>query len=76
MATDFNPTLKRVLRELQALRARIDQQIMVLRRVIQATASLKTGTQKKAKRTSRPTSVGYAQDRRILLKRKAIRRPR
>ena len=76
MATNFNPTLKRVLRELQALRARIDQQITVMRRVIQPTASRKTRTQKKVKKTSRPTSVGYARDRQALLKSKAIRRPR
>ncbi len=50
MATNFNPTLKRVLRELQALRARIDQQITVMRQVIQLTASLKARVKKRRRR--------------------------
>jgi len=76
MATNFNPTLKRVLRELQALRARIDQQITVLKRVIQAPAAPKTTAQKKAKKVSRPTLVGYARDRQAYFRRKALLKPR
>lgn len=34
MATDITPTLRRVLRELQALRSRIDQQIAIMQRVV------------------------------------------
>ncbi len=76
MATNFNPTLKRVLRELQALRARLDQQITVMKRVIQAPAAPQTTPQKKAKKVFRPTLVGYARDRQSFLRRKLFRKPR
>ncbi len=76
MATNFNPTLKRVLRELQALRARIDQQITVLKRVTQPSPARQTGAQKKAKKARRPALVGYARDRQAFLKRKPLRKPR
>ena len=76
MDTNFNPTLKRVLRELQALRARIDQQIAVLKRVTQPSQALRTGAQKKAKKAQRPALVGYAQDRQAFLRRKPSRESR
>ncbi len=76
MATNFNPTLKRVMRELQALRARIDQQITVLKRVTQPAAARKSGAQKKAKKARGPASVGYARDRQAFFGRKPFRKPR
>ncbi len=76
MATNFNPTLKRVLRELQALRARIDQQITVLKRVVQPSATREIRTQKKAKKARRPALVGYARDRQAFFRRKPVRKPR
>jgi len=76
MATNFNPTLKRVLRELQALRARIDQQITVMKRVIQSFAAPQTRAQKKAKKARRPALVGYARDRQAFIRRKPSLKPR
>ena len=76
MAINFNPTLKRVLRELQALRARIDQQITVLKRVTQPSPVRQTVAQKKTKKARRPALVGYARDRQAFLKRKPFRKPR
>ncbi len=76
MATNFNPTLKRVLRELQALRARIDQQITVMKRVIQSSVASQTRAQKKAKKARRPALVGYARDRQAYFRRKALLKPR
>jgi len=76
MATNFNPTLRRVLRELQALRARMEQQITVLKRVIQPSATRQTRAQKKAKKARRPALVGYARDRQAFLRRKPSRKPR
>ena len=75
MATNFNPTLRRVLRELQALRARMEQQITVLKRVIQPSATRKTRAQKKAKKARRPALVGFARDRHAFLSRKPSRKP-
>ncbi len=76
MATNFNSTLQRVMRELQALRARIDQQITVLKRVTQPSQAPQTKAQKKAKKARRPASVGYARDRQAFLRRKPFRKPR
>ncbi len=76
MATNFNPTLKRVLRELQALRARIDQQITVLKRVVQPSATRQITAQKKAKKVRRPALVGYARDRQAYFRRNPSRKPR
>jgi len=42
MSTNFTLTLKRVLLELQALRARIDQQIKVMQSVIRSSAVRQT----------------------------------
>lgn len=76
MATDFTPTLKRVLRELQALRARIDQQITVMQSVIRPSAVRQTRGQRTTKKARPPALVGYARDRHTLLKRKRLRKPR
>ena len=76
MATNLTPTLKRVLRELQALRARIDQQITVLQRVIRPSAVRQTKGQQSTKKARTPTLVGYARDRLVFLKRKGLRKPR
>ena len=76
MATNFNPTLKRVVRELQALSARIDQQIAVLKRVTQPSAAPQTQAKEKAKKAHLPASAGYAQDRQAFLRRKPFRKPR
>ncbi len=77
MATNnFTPTLKRVLRELQALRARIDQQIKVMQSVIRPTAVRQTKGQQSTKKARPPTLVGYARDRYAFLKRKSLRKPR
>ena len=76
MATNVNPTLKRVLRELQALRARIDKQITVLKRVTQSSPARQTVAQNKTKKARRPALVGYARDRQAFLKRKPLRKPR
>ena len=71
MSTNVTPTLRRVLGELQAVRARIDRQIAAIRSLIRATG--KPGTVK----TARPRAVvGYASDRRALLKQKRTRKPR
>jgi hypothetical protein len=76
MKTDFTPTLKRVLRELQALRARIDRQISVMQRVIGPSAGRRIRAQRSTK-TVRPSAlVGYARDRAALLKHKRLRKPR
>ncbi len=76
MATDLTPTLKRVLRELQALRARIDQQITVIQRVIRSSAVRPTRGQQSTKKVRSPALVGYARDRKALLKDKRLRKPR
>ena len=73
MATNFNPTLKR---ELQALRARIDQQIKVMQRVIQPSAVRQIRGPKKTKKARPPALVGYARDRQVILKRKRLRKSR
>ncbi len=53
MAINFTPTLKGVLRELQALRARIDQQIKVMQSVIRtSTVRQKEGPTKHDKSPS------------------------
>ncbi len=65
MSTNVTPTLRRVLGELQAVRARIDRQIAAIRTLIRS-----PGKQRTVK-TARPrTLVGYARDRRALLKKK------
>ena len=76
MATNLTPTLKRVLRELRALRARIDQQITVLQSAIRPSAVRRTRGQKSTKKARTPTLVGYARDRLAFLKRKRLRKPR
>ncbi len=75
METDFTPTLRRVLRELQALRARIDQQITVLKRVIRPAVCKRTGKQTTKKVRPRAL-VGYARDRKALMKRTRLQKPR
>ncbi len=71
MAAKTNSTLRRVLRELQALRVRIDKQILIIQRVTQSPVSRRPPVKKKnktVKKTSRPRLVGYALDRQNLLK--------
>ena len=75
MATNFNPTLKRVLRELQALRARIDLQIKVMQSVIRTSTVRQTGGQKSTKKARPSAMVGYVRDRRVLT-RKRSQKPR
>jgi hypothetical protein len=75
METDFTPTLRRVLRELQALRARIDQQITVLKRVIRPAVRKRTGKQT-TKKVRPLVSVGFARDRNALMKRTRSRKSR
>ncbi len=71
MSTNVTPTLRRVLAELQTVRARIDRQIAAIRSLIRATGKPRTV------KTARPrTLVGYARDRRALLKKKRARKPR
>ncbi|MFQ5850513.1 MAG: hypothetical protein ACE5JU_07985 [Candidatus Binatia bacterium] len=71
MSTNVTPTLRRVLGELQTVRARIDRQIAAIRSLIRS-----TGKQRTVK-TARPRAlVGYARDRRALLKQKRARKPR
>jgi hypothetical protein len=76
MATNITPTLKRVLRELQALRARLDQQIKVVQGVIRSSAAGKTGTQRTTKKARPSALVGYSRDRQAFLKRKRLRKRR
>jgi hypothetical protein len=76
MDTDFTPTLKRVLRELQALRARIDQQIKVMQRVIRPSAGRRGRGQRSTKKVRPPALVGYARDRKALLRQKRLRKTR
>lgn len=76
MATDFTPTLRRVLRELQALRARIDQQITVLKRVIRPSAVRQRRGKQSTKKVRPPALVGYARDRNVLMKRTRLQKPR
>ena len=69
MSTNVTPTLRRVLRELLTVRARIDQQIAAIRTLIRS-----TGKQRTVK-TARPRAlVGYARDRRALLKKKGAQK--
>jgi hypothetical protein len=75
MATNFTPTLKRVLRELQALRARIDLQIKVMQSVIRTSTVPQTRGQQSTKKARPSAMVGYARDRRVLT-RKRTRKPR
>ncbi|MFQ5993256.1 MAG: hypothetical protein ACE5NA_12530 [Nitrospiraceae bacterium] len=71
MSTNVTPTLRRVLAELQTVRARIDRQIAAIRSLIRATGKPRTV------KTARPRKlVGYARDRRALLKKKRARKPR
>ena len=76
MATNITPTLKRVLRELQALRARIDQQIKVIQGVVRSSAVRQTGTQRITKKARPSALIGYARDRQAILKRKRLRKRR
>ncbi len=69
MSTNVTPTLRRVLGELQTVRARIDRQIAAIQSLIRS-----TGKQPTVK-TARPRAlVGYARDR-ALLKQKSVRKP-
>ncbi len=71
MSTNVTPTLRRVLGELQTVRARIDRQIAAIRSLLRATGKHRTV------KTARPRAlVGYARDRRALLKEKRGRKPR
>ncbi len=65
MSTNVTPTLRRVLRELEIARARIDRQIAAIRTLIRS-----TGKQRTVKTARSRTLVGYARDRRALLKKK------
>ncbi len=76
MATNFTPALKRVLRELQALRARLDQQITVMQRVIRPSAVRQTRGQRSTKKARPRALVGYARMRHDFLKRERLRKPR
>jgi hypothetical protein len=71
MSTNVTPTLRRVLRELETVRARIDRQIAAIRSLIRA-----TGKQRTVKNARPRAVVGYARDRRALLKQKRARKPR
>lgn len=72
MSTNFTPTLKRVLLELQALRARIDQQIKVMQSVIRSSAVRQTKPQRSTKKARPAALVGYARDRQAFIKRKRL----
>ncbi len=65
MSTNVTPTLRRVLRELLTVRARIDRQIAAIRTLIRS-----TGKQRTVKAARPRALVGYARDRRALLKKK------
>ncbi len=76
MATNITPTLKRVLRELQALRARIDQQIKVVQGIIRTTRARPAGSKRSVTEARPSVLVGYARDRRVLLQRKGLKKIR
>ncbi|MCZ6562036.1 MAG: hypothetical protein O6948_03775 [Deltaproteobacteria bacterium] len=76
MDTDFTPTLRRVLGELQALGARIDQQITVNQRVIRFSAVRQRIGKQSTKKVRSPALVGYVHDRQALLKHKRLRKSR
>lgn len=63
MDTDFTPTLRQVLRELQALGARIDQQITVLKRMIRPSAVRQRSGKRSTEKVRHPALVGYVHDR-------------
>lgn len=66
MATNVTPALRRVLRELQTVRERIDRQIVAIQSLIRATGKRPTV------KAARPRAlVGYARDREALLKKRA-----
>ena len=70
MSTNVTPTLRRVLAELQTVRARIDRQMAAIRSLIRSTGKPRTV------KAARPRAlVGYARDRRALLKKKRARKP-
>ncbi len=69
MSTNVTPTLRRVLRELLTVRARIDRQIATVRSL-----SRSTGKQRTVKAARPRALVGYARDRRALLKKKAAQK--
>jgi hypothetical protein len=71
MSTNVTPTLRRVLRELLTVRARIDRQIATVRSLIRA-----TGKQRTVKAARPRTLVGYARDRQALMKKKRARKRR
>ena len=72
MSTNFTPTLKRVLLELQALRARIDRQIKVIQSVIRSSAVSQTKGKRSTKKARPAVLVGYARDRKAFMKRKRL----
>ncbi len=71
MSTNVTPALRRVLGELQTVRARIDRQIKAIQSLIRL-----TGKQRTVK-TGRPRAlIGYARDRQALLKKKRAQKSR
>ena len=68
MDTDFTPTLRRVLCELQALRASMDQQITVIQRVICSSSVRQRSGKQNTTKVRSPALVGYARHRYALLK--------
>ncbi len=69
MSTNVTPTLRRVLRELLTVRARIDRQIAAVRTLIRS-----TGKQRTVKTVRPRAMVGYARDRQALLKKKGVQK--
>lgn len=85
MAADQTVLLANVLVELRSIRLRLDRQVAVVQRLIKiskkattkkATGKKKTKTTKATKRNGRTTPVGYAKERKALVRRlgkKALR---
>ena len=85
MAADQTVLLGNVLVELRSIRLRLDRQVAVVQRLIKiskkattkkATGKKKTKTTKAMKRNGRTTPVGYAKERKALVRRlgkKALR---
>lgn len=68
MSTNVTPTLKRLLRQLQTMKAMVDAQMTLVKK------ALGSPRRQQATKRARPRSVGYARDRLALAARKRARK--